>query len=180
MIKIKFNRWLNVFHPYRQLKLYLEDIVEIVAERQKNFLSEKSKNVLFAVKLILALYFLKSAQYTGLYVLEMLKYNVTPIWRLISHDMMLFLDCSIEVNIFSVSYYIQIGYFIYWSYWFATTHRQLIPMRLTYSIIFENNESYFLRSTSLKDDRPAIVKKVIKWGKLYFIPCRYCICLFCK
>ncbi len=187
--KIKVNRWLNVFHPYRQLKLYLEDVAEIVHERQKGILplSAKSKAVLTAVKLILALYIFKSAQYIALYVLEKTTQSsleVTwPFWRLLHHDMMLYLDCPLEVNIFSVSYYFQIACFIFWSYWFAQNSRQLTPMALTYAIVFQEgtgSESYFLRSSKLEDDRPAIVRKVIKYGKLYYIPCRYCIFLFGK
>lgn len=185
--KIKVNRWFNVFHPYRQLKLYLEDVAEIVPERQKDLpLSAKSKAVLTAVKIILGLYMFKSAQYIALYVLEKTQSSLEvtwPFWRLLHHDMMLYLDCPLEVNIFSVSYYFQIAYFIFWSYWFAQNGRQLTPMALTYAIVFQEgtgSESYFLRSSKLEDDRPAIVRKVIKYGKLYYIPCRYCIFLFGK
>lgn len=160
--------------------MYLKDMERIVTDREAAHLTAYSRSILGTVWFTLFLYAFKSFQYIDLYVFEKKTRDggeshqrALAHWRLLSHDMMLFLECPIEVNIFILSYYFQIGYFIFWSYYFARSKKQLTPATLTYSILFGDCPKYFL-------DEMTVIGRIKKYTKLYQIPCRYCILLFGK
>ena len=149
-------------------------MIEIIPGRETGHLSHEARKTLLAVSLLISVYLLKSIQFPIIYF-----GGQSDLWRLINYDTMFLLDCPIQVNVFFIAYYLQIAYFIYWSYWFARSGKQALPTTLTYMVLYDNFKGYFLKK-HISKRKFDVIATIWTLTNMYFVVCVYCLALFRK
>ena len=149
-------------------------MIAITNERTNGYLSKKSQLVLRFIWIIICINIFKCIQCLSLYLAPASQH-----WRLINYDMMLFLGCKIEVNIFGVSHFLQIPFFLYWSYYFAVNAKQALPITLTYEVLYQGYDGYFLEK-HIGKNKQNVIEKICKITDVYIFICKCGNSLFCK
>ena len=172
-------RWIQFWHPERQFRHYLEDVLEVATGNDGHgYRTPAARKILLSVSAIIAILTVKCAQFTWL----CLSAHLSDFVRVLNHDMTWFFESSPLVNVFAISFDLQLIYFYYRGYWFARNKKEAMPISLIYNIFNQNDFAlhYFPSRVMKQGSKVTVEVKIRRYILLYIWLFQYCLAFFGK
>ena len=164
------------WHPERQFRLYIDDILAIVKEDRQG--KSEAKKILSTITNIILILTFKCFQFIILTILPL-----DTFWRILNYDIMVFLHSPQKMNVCGISFVAQLIYFYQRGYWFARNSKQATPIILIYRILYSDTHypEYFLENNKISKNKSTPYWVIIRrYTMIYIRLFQYCILFFCK